>query len=121
MNSGFKTSRDRYLNVLLLGDDLIRIQNNEPALQESVYKLHEISKQHNTKVFTIKSKVMTFRGNKTVRTKTIINNQVIGRVTIQNLSDNVERSNNFENYIDYEKNHDIDTKLSKFQKTVNNQ
>ena len=65
------------------------------------------------KIFTTKTKVMAFRGKEPLRTKIIINDQILEQVSL---------FNNLGNYIGYDRNYDIAIKLDNFQRicgTVN--
>lgn len=74
-NPGFKTLRDRYLNVLLFYGDLLIIQNKQSALLESVFNLHEICKQYNMKITHYKNKSNHVLSQGTSKRKN--NNQII--------------------------------------------
>ena len=57
VNSGIKISLDGSLNVPLFADDLLLIQNKEYGLKKLDFKLHQIRKQYNIKVFARKTNV----------------------------------------------------------------
>ena len=87
-------------------DDLLVLHNTKSDLQNSLYKLHQISKQYNIKIFTIKTNVKAFRGKKSIRTKIMTNNRILEQVSYFNYS---------RNDIGYDRNNYIEIKLGKFQ------
>lgn len=48
------------MGVLSFVDDLLVIQNTESDLQESIFKRHQICKQYNMNISTVKTKVLAF-------------------------------------------------------------
>jgi hypothetical protein len=64
-------SNNTTVNMLLFADDVLIIQENEDALQKSMYELNKISNNYNCNICTTKTKVMTFQGKYPIRSKII--------------------------------------------------
>jgi hypothetical protein len=97
------------LNVLLYADDQIVLADSEDNLQRTVPKLWLISNQYDLNISPNKTKVMAFIRANTIRTKIVINDQII------------EQVNSF-NYLgcnlSYTSSRDTDNKLAKFQQLI---
>jgi len=65
-----------YRNTFLAADDKVIIQDSEDKLQKSVYMLKEMSKEHNLKISTDKTKIMAFKGKSLVRSKIEIDGSI---------------------------------------------
>ena len=56
-------------------------KRQESDLQKSVFKLHQICKQYNMKISTIKTNVMAFRGKQPIKTEIMIIDQIVEQVS----------------------------------------
>jgi hypothetical protein len=72
------------LNVLLYADDVVIIQKHEDDLQRLVHHLNQICKQYNFKISKEKAKVMAFWGNHPVRSKIVLQDQLLEQVSYLN-------------------------------------
>ena len=82
VNEGIQLTRNYHLNVMLYADDVILIQNKESDLQMSVYRLHELGRQHyNLKISVNKTKVMAHYGKYPVQSKIVIENKTLEQVS----------------------------------------
>jgi hypothetical protein len=105
IKTGIKLKQRQHINTLLFADDQILIQDKEDNLQQSVYTLHNISKEYNFKISIQKTKVMTFKGKFPFRTKIITDNNIL---------EHVSHFNYLGNEITYMQGKDIHNKLNKF-------
>jgi len=91
---------------LLFADDQVIIQDSEDKLQKSVYILNQMSKDHNLKISTDKTKIMAFKGKRLVFSKIEIDRSIL------------EQVNQF-NYLGCEQSlvgePDFDKKINRFQ------
>jgi len=62
-------------------DDEFIISDTEDNLQKAVYLLYNISKEYNLEIATKKTKVFGFAGTDHLRTKIIINDETLEKVT----------------------------------------
>jgi hypothetical protein len=67
--------------TLLFADDQILIQDKEDNLQQSIYTLHNTSKEYNFKILIQKTKVMAFKGKFPIRTQIFIDNNILEQVS----------------------------------------
>jgi hypothetical protein len=105
IKTGIKLKQRQYINTLPFADDQILIQEKEDNLQQSVYTLHNISKEYNFKISIQKTKVMAFKGKFPIRTKIVIDNNILEQVS---------HFNYLGNEITYMQEKDIHNKLNKF-------
>ncbi|KAJ4438978.1 hypothetical protein ANN_14932 [Periplaneta americana] len=82
---------------------------SEDDLQRALFKLNCIAKEYDLQISTKKTKVMGFKGTTPLRTKIIINNEIIDQVNCFNYLGCM---------ISYDQINDIDRKLSKFQQLI---
>lgn len=97
------------LNTILFADDQAIFTTTEDDLQRALFKLNWIAKEYDLQISTKKTKVMGFKGTTPLRTKIIINNEIIEQVNCFNYLGCM---------ISYEQINDIDRKLSKFQQLI---
>jgi hypothetical protein len=81
IKTGIKLKQKQHINTSLFADDQILIQDKEDNLQQSVYTLHNISKEYNFKISIKKTKVMVFKGKFPIRTKIVIDNNILEQVS----------------------------------------
>ncbi|KAJ4445570.1 hypothetical protein ANN_12251 [Periplaneta americana] len=81
----------------------------EDDLQRALFKLNCIVKEYDLQISTKKTKVMGFKGTTPLRTKIMINNEMIDQVNCFNYLGCM---------ISYEQINDVDRKLSKFQELI---
>ena len=106
VNPGIPLNRNDYLNVLLYADDVAIIQNNEEDLQRSVYKLYQLGNAYNLRISKKKTKVMAHRGKFPVRSKIVVEDQILEQVShFEYLGCNVS----------WDVDRDIEKKVNKFQ------
>jgi hypothetical protein len=79
--------------------------DSEDNLQTAIYKLHKIITEYGLTMSTDKSKVMSCEGRDPTRSKIVINNKIIEQVNTFNYLGNL---------VSYEKEKDIDNKITKF-------
>lgn len=96
-----------YINTLMFADDQVILQKSEDDLQHSVYRLYQICKVYNLEISEKKTKVMAFKGKFPVRSKIVINGNII---------DQVSHFNFLGCDISYEYENDVDNKLHKYQR-----
>jgi hypothetical protein len=95
------------LSSLLFADDQVTISDTEDNLQKAAHKLNQIITEYSLIVSVRKTKPMAFKGRDTVRTKIVIDNKIIEKVSSFNYLGNM---------IYYEKELDIDNKLHNYMK-----
>jgi hypothetical protein len=94
------------LNVLLYADGVVIIHKNEDDLQRSVHHLNQTCNQYNFKKSEEKTKVMAFWGKHPVRSKIVLQDQLLEQVLyLNNLGCEISKEN--DRY--------IDKKLGRFQ------
>lgn len=73
---------DKYtiFNSLLYADDLVLIAETENKLQKGTYQLQNICTEYDMKISTQKTKTMAFVGADTIRSKIVINDEVIEQI-----------------------------------------
>jgi len=76
-----KYFKELIFNTLLFADEQFVISDTEDNLQNAVYLLHNISKEYNSEIATKKTKVFGLVGTKHVRTKIIINDDILEQVS----------------------------------------
>ena len=104
LDSHFKI-KNTFLDTLLFADDQLIISSSESNLQKALYTLNATAKHYNLKISSSKTKVLAFKGIDTLRAKIILNDKTIEQVNCFNyLGCNIS----------YNKNNDINNKLSKF-------
>ena len=69
------------VSTLLFADDQVIMQKREKDLQLAVFHLSPICKEYNLRISTHKTKDMGFRGKNPIRSKIIINNLSIEKVS----------------------------------------
>jgi len=67
--------------TLLFADDQFIISDTEDNLQKAVYLLYNISKEYNLEIAAKKTKVFGFVGTDYLRTKIIINDEILEQVS----------------------------------------
>ena len=72
--------RNLHINTLLFADGQVIIQDTEDKFKESVYILHQLSKDYNLKISTDKTKIMAFKGKHFMRSKTEIDGSILEQV-----------------------------------------
>lgn len=91
---------------MLYADDVAIIQNNEEDLQRSVYKLYQLGNAYNLRISKKKTKVMAHRGKFPVRSKIVVEDQILEQVShFEYLGCNVS----------WDVDRDIEKKVNKFQ------
>jgi hypothetical protein len=73
-------SNDRKLNTILFADDQVVIANSEDNLQRGLHALHQTVQTFGMKISHQRSNIMAFKGTEPIRSKTIINNMILGQV-----------------------------------------
>jgi type IV secretory pathway VirB4 component len=68
----------------LYADDIVIVQKNEDVLQRSVHHLNQICKQYNFKISKEKTKVMAFWGKHPIRSKIVLQYQLLEHRTLKN-------------------------------------
>jgi hypothetical protein len=76
-----KYFKELIFNTLLFADDQFIISDTEDNLQKAVYLLYNVSKEYNLEIATKKTKVFGFVGTDHLRTKIIINDETVERVS----------------------------------------
>jgi len=92
--------------TLLFADDQVIIADREDNLHRAAHKLNQIITEYGLTISVQKTKSMAFRGRDPVRTKIVIDNNIIEQVN----------SFNYLGNISYEKELDIDNKLHNYLK-----
>jgi len=72
-----KISRNKDITTLLFSDDQVAVAYLENALQIAVHKLETITSKYAIKILTNKTKTMAIKGRDPVRSKIIINCNII--------------------------------------------
>jgi hypothetical protein len=84
------------------------MSESEDNLETEIYKLNKITTEYGLTISNFKSKVIAFKGRDTTRSKIIIiNNRIIEQVNTFNYLGNL---------VSYEKDKDLDSKITKFLK-----
>ena len=105
--ASIQLSRKAKLNTFLFADDQVIISNTEDNLQKAIFKLNNLITEYGLSISTNKTKTMAFKGLEPLRSKIVINNQIIEQVNIFNyLGSNIS----------YEGEKDINNKLNNFTK-----
>jgi hypothetical protein len=68
------------LNTLLFADDQVVLADSEDNLQRAVYKLSNIAHKYNWKISAKETKVSAFVEMNSLRTKIMINGEIIEQV-----------------------------------------
>jgi len=76
-----KYFKELIFNTLLFADDHFITSDTEDNLQKAVYLLYNISKEYNLEIATKKAKVFGFFGTDHLRTKIIINDETLEKVS----------------------------------------
>lgn len=69
------------INTLLFADDQAIIQENEDDLQRATHRLYTICRDYGMKISSKKSKTMAFKGKDPVRSKIVVNNEILEQVS----------------------------------------
>jgi hypothetical protein len=97
------------LNALLFVDDQIVLAHSEENLQRTVFSLNNVTKEHNLRISTKKTKVLGFKGVEHLKAKIEINNHILEQVTSFNyLGCNIS----------YVRSEDPEIKLAKFLQLI---
>jgi hypothetical protein len=100
-----KYFKEVIFKTLLFADDQFIISDAEDNLQKTVSVLSCISKENNFKIATKKTKVLGFVGTDHLRTKIVINNEIL---------EQVNRFTCLGCSISYQTSNDVEFKLPKF-------
>jgi len=100
-----KYFKELIFNTLLFTDDQFIISDTDDNLQKAVYLLYNISKGYNSEIATKKTKVFGFVGSDHLRTKIIINDETL---------DKVSQFTYLGCSISYRFSYDVEFKLAKF-------
>jgi hypothetical protein len=75
-------AKELILNIrtILIADDQVIVASREDELQRAAYTLKNIAIKYNLKISVNKTKAMAMRGEINVRTKIVINNNIIEQV-----------------------------------------
>lgn len=104
---GIELGPSQYLNTMLFADDQVIIQDKEDKLQMAVHRLHQLSKLYNLRISKTKTKTMAFLGSNPIRTKIVIEDQVLEQVShFQYLGCDIT----------YDEDKDIKNKVNTFQR-----
>ena len=76
-----KYFKELIFNTLLFADDQFIISDTEDNLKKAVYLLYSISKEYNLGIATKKTKEFGFVGADHLRTKIIINDEILKQVS----------------------------------------
>ena len=74
---GIKISRNKNIKTLLFADDQVTVVDSEDVLQISIQNLQTFTSEYGLKISTSKTKTMTFIAIDPVRSKTVINNNIL--------------------------------------------
>jgi hypothetical protein len=74
---GIKISRSKDIKTLLFADDQVTVADSEDALQISIHKLQTFSSKYGLNISTSKTKTMTYIARDPVRSKTVINDNIL--------------------------------------------
>lgn len=106
IQTAIKIESNTPLNTLLYADDQIIIQETEDNLQRAVYRLSQNAIFYNLTISANKTKIMAFKGKNPVRSKIIVNGNILEQVSHFNyLGCDIS--------FNYEK--DIEKKVNRFQ------
>jgi transposase len=103
---GIQLSRNKNISAIHFADDQVIISDSEDNLQIAIYKLNKIITNYGLTISADKSKVIAFKGRDPIKSKIVINNEII----------QVNTFNYLGNLISYEKEKDIDNKITKYLK-----
>lgn len=103
---GIEIAENCFLNSILYADDQVLIAETEDELQLNIYKLSKIARYYNCEISTSKTHIMAFCGKDPVRSKIVVENQVLNQVS---------NFNYLGNDISYNYDRDVEKKLSRFQ------
>jgi sorting nexin-29 len=77
VSPGIRISKSIYIKTVLFADDEAVIAGTEAELQYSIYELNQIVEKYNFKISSTKTEVMAFKGKRPVRSKIIINGNIL--------------------------------------------
>jgi hypothetical protein len=100
-------SKNQQLSRVLFAEDQVIIADREDNLQKTAHTLNQIITEYGLTLSVQKTKSMAFRGRDPVRTKIVIDNEIIEQVNSFNYLGNI---------ISYEKELGIDNKLHNYLK-----
>lgn len=101
--------KELIFNTLLFADDQLIISDTEDNLQMATYTLSTISRQYNLEISTKKTKIFGFVGTDHIRTKIIIENEIL---------EQVHQFNYLGCNVSYQVSNDLESKLAKFLQLI---
>jgi hypothetical protein len=75
--SGIKISKNKNLKTVFSTDDTLIVADSEDATLISIHKLETVTSKYGLKISTRKTKTMAFKGRDPVRSKIVMNNNII--------------------------------------------
>jgi hypothetical protein len=81
---GIKISRNTDINTLLFADDQVTVADSKDGVKSSVHKLEIITSKYGLKFSKSKAKSMAFKERDTMRSKIVINSDIIEEINTIN-------------------------------------
>ena len=82
LDPGISLQRNTHVNTLRYTDGSVIIQKTEDQLQKAIFTLNNILRYYWLKISPPKSQTMSFKGKHPIRTKMVIDNQILNQSVV---------------------------------------